>query len=272
MVLFTLRIFLVINPCKAIPEKRIVIVCASYNNKSWYKKNLNSIFFQKYKNYHLVYIDDCSMDKTGEMVQEYVKALGQQRRVTLIKNSSREGSLANHYKAIHSCDDNAIIVSLDGDDWFAHNNVLNLINEAYTFNDIWMTYGQHIKYPSNALGNGAPIPKDIIETGTFRKMFPFPFSPVRTFYAWLFKKIDKRDLLDDNGKFFAMAGDVAIMFPIVEMAKDHFMFIPDVIYIYNRANPINDCKISREQQHKTSVFIREKRSRYKPLRDASIKF
>jgi len=53
-------------------EKPIVLIVASYNNTQWYKWNLDSIFNQKYKNYHVIYIDDCSKDDTYELVKNYI--------------------------------------------------------------------------------------------------------------------------------------------------------------------------------------------------------
>ena len=46
----------------------------SYNNvkDERYKLMLNSLFRQEYNNYQVIYIDDASPDKTGEVVQNYV--------------------------------------------------------------------------------------------------------------------------------------------------------------------------------------------------------
>src|SRR3989304_2120498 len=55
-------------------EKHFVVIVPSYNNKDWYQKNLDSIFMQKYTNYHVVYIDDVSTDGTGDLVEKYVQA------------------------------------------------------------------------------------------------------------------------------------------------------------------------------------------------------
>lgn len=43
------------------------IVTPSYNNvnSKLYLRNLDSLFMQNYDNYHIVYIDDASPDKTG---------------------------------------------------------------------------------------------------------------------------------------------------------------------------------------------------------------
>ena len=37
-------------------ENPIVIVTASYNNAQWYQHNANSVFTQKYHNYHWIYV------------------------------------------------------------------------------------------------------------------------------------------------------------------------------------------------------------------------
>jgi cellulose synthase/poly-beta-1,6-N-acetylglucosamine synthase-like glycosyltransferase len=46
----------------------------SYNNEpqNRYKANLDSVFQQNYENYFVVYVNDVSSDRTGELVQEYM--------------------------------------------------------------------------------------------------------------------------------------------------------------------------------------------------------
>ena len=111
-----------------VPQKPIVILTASYNNKDWLDRNLTSVFAQKYDNWRLIYINDASTDDTGKLVQEYFKTNNCWDKVTFIDNKKRKGHLSNQYNAIHSCDPKELVIILDGDDWFAHNNVLNYIN------------------------------------------------------------------------------------------------------------------------------------------------
>ena len=61
-----------------------------------------------------------------------------------------------------------------------------------------------------------------------------------------------------------MTGDIAAMFPMIEMARDHFKFIPDVLYIYNGVNPISEHKVSRQLQRKLDLEIR-RRPRYEKV-------
>ena len=243
-------------------EKSIVVVIASYNNKNWYQRNLDSVFSQQYENYTVIYIDDCSPDGTGEFVEQYIKEQGQEHRVKLIRNKERCGALANLYKAIHSCDNSTIIVTLDGDDWFAHEQVLPRINDVYANPNIWLTYGQYEDYPKATVGCCREIPKDIINNSLFRE-YTWVSSHLRTFYAGLFKRVKLEDLLY-QGAFFPMTWDMAFMLPMLEMSGGRFAFIPEVLYQYNVINPLNDCKVNLRLQEYLDKFIRSK-PRYQRL-------
>jgi len=245
-------------------EKRIVIVTASYNNAAFYRWNLDSVFAQRYENYHLIYYDDGSTDGTYDLVADYVRECGQSHRVTVIRSEVRSGSPAeNHYKIINTCDPHDIIIILDGDDRFAHYDVLSYINTVYE-QDIWLTYGQYKEYPSGDLGHCRAIPQDIIDANDFNK-FPFVQSHLRTFYAGLFQLIRKEDLMCGD-KFLPMSGDVATMLPMCQMArKGHFKFIPDVLLEYNAVNPISEHRISQDLQFSINQFVRTKRT-YQALR------
>jgi len=249
--------------CVDFDQKDLVIVIPSYNNSKWYKKNLDSVFDQKYVRYRIIYIDDFSQDNTGNLVQEYIDSHPLGSKVTLIKNKKRLGGLANTYYASHSCQDHEVILTLDGDDWLIGDDVLLTINQAYQDDHVWLTYGNYEYFPPwNKPGVCKPIPKKIIDSNEFRK-FDWVTSQLRTFYAWLFKRIKKEDL-QYNGSFFPMAWDLAMMFPMLEMCGDRFLFINKTLYIYNVTNPINDFKKNIKLQQNLEKIIR-KRSKYIPI-------
>ncbi len=247
-------------------EKPMVIVIPSYNNVQWYKKNLDSVFMQKYDNYRVIYIDDCSPDGTGKLVQQHIKECEQEHRVTLICNDINVGAMANIYNAVHdSCEDQAIVITLDGDDWFAHDKVLQKFNEAYQDPNIWLTHGQYKEVPSGSVGANIAVPRKIIELNAYREI-PWITSAPRTFKAWLFKQIKKEDLLY-KGEFFKVAWDLAFMFPMLEMAAERMRCISDVLYVYNQDTPINDYKLKLIAQLHCEKLIRSrpKYSRIKNL-------
>jgi len=234
-------------------EKKMVIVIPSYKNAQWYEKNLKSALSQNYPSFRIIYTDDVSPDNTGELVEKFLEKNDHKKRVKLIRNTERKGALHNLYDMIHSCEDDEVILTLDGDDWFPHANVLTRVNHEYTNNGAFMTYGQYRGHPHKDLGCSIPIPKNIISRGTYRQ-FRWCSSHLRTFYAHLFKKIRKTDLIDQDGKFYPMAWDLFIMFPMLEMSAERAKNIPDVLYIYNSANPLNDYKVN----HKLQISLERK--------------
>jgi len=249
---------------QAIKEKPMVVVIPSYNNKDWYKLNLNSVFKQDYKNYRVIYIDDASPDGTGDLVAQHIKTCGQEHRTILINNPKNTGAMANIYKAVHTCSDKDIIVTLDGDDWFKDKTVLKKLNQVYQDPNIWMTYGQYEelhykkkeKKSFTKLGHCKQIPPNVVRANAYRET-EWLSSHLRTFYAGLFKQIKLQDFLD-NGNFYKVSWDMAFMMPMLEMAKGKFKFIEDVVYVYNCITPLNDFKTKLQRQLHMAYVIRSK--------------
>ena len=235
-------------------DHKFVIVIPSYKNAKYYVKNLTSALAQNYPSFRILYVDDCSPDNTGNLVEEFLKKNDKHHKVKLTKNTERLGALRNLYDMIHSCEDDEVIVTLDGDDWLAHPNVLKKLNEVYQ-GDVLLTYGQYRSFPDNRIGCSRQIPMNVQQKGTYRK-FPWCSSHLRSFKASLFKKIKKEHLLDSNGKFYPMGWDLAMMFPMLEMAGTRHRFVKDILYIYNYENPINDAKVNLQLQQGTERILR----------------
>ena len=235
-------------------NNKFVIVIPSYNNEKYCVRNIESALNQNYPNFRVIFTDDCSIDNTFNAVSNHVANHRNKDKCTLIKNTNRIGALENLYNMIHSCEDDEIILTLDGDDWFPHENVLNKLNYYYSNEDIWMTYGQYTNYPMGGKGISAKYPDHIVKSNNFRK-HAWCASHLRTFYAWLFKKINKQDLMYEN-KFLQMTWDLGMMYPMLEMAGDRSRFIEDILYVYNLENPINDHKVNRKLQYNLDIYLR----------------
>jgi glycosyltransferase involved in cell wall biosynthesis len=257
-----LLFLLFISSAYAGSEKAFVVLIPSYNNAEWYQRNLNSVFSQNYSNYRVIYIDDQSQDGTGELVRAYIQMRHLSEKISLICNEERVGALANIYRAVHMCSPDEIIVSLDGDDWLAHSDVLSYLNGVYSDPDVWLTYGQFVYYPSYQEGFSSQVPDHVIAENSFRS-FGGAVTHLKTFYAGLFQQIQKKDLLYE-GKFCAATYDLAIMLPMLEMAGYHSRFTPEVTYVYNVHNPINDHKVRQEEQERLDRFLRSK-EKYSPI-------
>lgn len=240
-----------------------VIVTGSFNNEQHCIKYLDAITNQTYPHWSLIYINDCSQDHTGLIVEEYVRTHNLSSKCTIIHNAKRQGAMANIYKAVHLTAPSKIIVCIDGDDRLSDNYVLERLASVYRDKTTWITYGNYKAEPETIKSLCKPFPIAIIKENLFRK-FPWTTSHLKTFYAGLFHKIKKKDLCYKD-RFVQAASDVAFMMPMLEMAsKGHITYIPEVLYIYNYQNPLNDARQRQKEVNDVEKHIRSL-TRYKPL-------
>lgn len=238
-------------------EKPFVFVVASFNNRWYVKKNIDSILRQNYQNYRVIYIDDASTDDTLEQVQSIIKHHPKGHKFTVIQNEITIGAMANHYHAIHRCKNEEIVFILDGDDWLSSAESLNILNRYYKDPGVWMTWGSYIEASNKKKGYfSRPLSIRDLKEENFRNI-PWQFSHARTFYAWLFKRIKKEDL-QINGKFFPIACDLAEIYPMLEMAREKARYVSDTVYVYNNLNPLGDHKKSDEEKIKIIKIILNK--------------
>jgi len=257
--LFWLTLFSELNLAPEIQnpgsEKKFVVCIASYNNEKYYLRNLESVFGQKYSNYRVIYVDDCSKDPTYDLVSDYISKNNLGKKIDLRRRGSNQGAMKNYYQMIHSCEDDEIIVMVDGDDWFAHKNVLERLNRAYSHPDVWVTYGRYETFPDKWLCPFRAVDKSYLRKGTHRKK-SFRWNHLRTFYASLFKKIPKDRFLDKKNQFFKVGWDVPIMLNLIDLSTDHVYYISEVLYCYNVETPINDHKLYRKEQARVDREVR----------------
>lgn len=262
---FTLLLLLACNNVNA-HEKKFVFVVPSYNNSIVCNTNLYSLLSQKDANYRLIYIDDASIDGNAKIAEnivhqytddivilsgpdpynadnffaDYFRRKLDKHKVTLIKNSTRNGAGANKYVGGHLCNDDEIYFDCDGDDWLAHNHVLAGLNKVYEDPNVWVTYGNY-SFPNGQKGGCRAFPPEVLSAGTFRT-YDWVASNPRTFYAELIKRVKKEDFFY-KGRFAPAAADVAFMIPILEMAGNKVKFINEILYIYNIHTQINDFRL-----------------------------
>jgi len=232
-----------------------VILITSYNNEKWCIGNVESCLNQKYPYFTVYYINDCSTDRTGELVERYVASRGMKKKCKIIHNPTRRLQCANFYSAISTFDPKKVVVVVDGDDRLPHPYVLQRLAEVYSDKSVWTTYGNYKVDPPILSSYCAPFPAEVLQKNAFRK-YQWVATHIKTFYAALFHHIKTEDLFY-KGNFFPMAADIAIRFPMLEMAsRGHIKFIDEVLYIYNVANSINEFKVNRDFARECEMYIR----------------
>jgi len=240
------------------------IVVPMYNVEKWIGKCIESMKIQTYTNFQCVIIDDLSTDSSASIVENDIK---DDSRFTLIINEEKKYALQNIYEGIEFLkpNDEDVIVTVDGDDWFYHENALDIVNKEYILTKCWMTYGSYILYPNDSWAPLPSYPQEIIDKNTFREN-SWRASHLRTFKYKLWKNIKREDLLDKSGNFYRMGWDLAFMFPMLEMSNGRISTIKTPLYVYNIENPLNDNKVDANLQLSVEAEVRQKK-KYNPIEE-----
>lgn len=227
-------------------DPHLYVYTSGYRAGRWVEKCLESVAKQTYKNYTHIIVDDASPDRTALLCEQY-----KHERSQFFRSEENVGWAANAAKYCKPQDED-IVVTLDLDDWLANENVFQRVVDIYAKKNCWLTYGN---WASNLRPNqkqtghmGTPYPEEVLKQRNFRKV-KFRATHLRTFKGFLWNNIDKETFKGPDGEYGRTTYDIAIMMPMMEMCKPGKIVCTDeVLYIYNRANPLNDQKVFRKLQ------------------------
>jgi len=245
-------------------ENHFKIIVCCYNTEDWISKTIRSIKHQQHKNFECFIVDAASTDNTlGEIKQ----TISKDSRFHIIENKERKPPLQNQFETLSSINvhDEDVIVNIDGDDWLYNSEALSIVNEEYSKNkNLLLTHGNFILYPHGNKSELESYPQNIIDNNDYRK-YKWLASHLRTFKYKLFKNLKKEELLSSwDNKYYEKAGDLALMFPLLEMSGGNIKFISDILYVYNIDNPLNENKENINLINKVEMELRNKEKK-KPI-------
>jgi len=251
-----------------------LIVSASYQCVQWVARCIESVRGQTYPHFRHVLVDDCSTDGTAERARQLTAG---DARFQVIANTERRFPLANIVRASAEIGGgpNDVLVVLDGDDWFAHANVLDDLAGLYGDRAVWLSYGSHtLTYPPRRIdrwlrravrGKVYAYPEVVAEFASYR-YYDFIAHHLRSYRRFLWEAIRDDDLRDADGGYYRAAADLATMIPMLEMATPaHWRFVPREHYVYNNKHGYSENRPgSRREQLRVAMEVRSK-PRYQPL-------
>ncbi len=239
----------------------MIILTTLYNAERYVEKCIYSIMAQDFQDFKCYITDDLSTDNSVNVVK---KAIEGDNRFILVENKEKLFQPGNYDQIIrgdYNIHDDEIIVEVDGDDWLPDSKVFDRLMKIYDDKNVWIANGS-FRYSDGRMGFAAP-PKNISNIRNEN----FTASHLRTWRAFLWRAIDQDYLKDDNGKYWEVAGDLAFMYPMIEMAGyENYRFMPEINYIYNEENPINDHKANLGKVQRIVNIIRNKQKYAKLLK------
>jgi hypothetical protein len=246
-------------------QKHICVITPVYNAEKYIAKCIQSVAQQNYSNYIMHIIDDCSTDNTARIAQETIDNLPAKIRYNFVLhlNDENQGVVRNQVNTIEKeCGDD-IVMLLDGDDWLVNDSNIfhkynNLYNEGAEF-----TYGSCWSVVDNIPLIAQEYPPEVKWNKAYRNYkfnWNMPYTHLRTFKAYLMHSFlstkGYHAFKDTAGNWLRAGGDTAVFYSMIEMADpESVICVPDIVYHYNDANPLNDYKVNAEEQNKTAAKV-----------------
>lgn len=136
----------------------------------------------------------------------------------------------NLIEVIGKLPDDRIVACLDGDDWLGPPSALVTV-ARYFAAGAWVSYGS-FQFADGRRG----VPSEPYLPGENIRKVPWKATHLKAFKAGLFRRIKHEDF-KMNGEWLPHARDLALMFPLLELAGPaRTAHVRECIYIYNWAN------------------------------------
>ena len=215
------------------------IIIPAYNVEKYIENTLESIYKQTYANYEIIVIDDCSTDKTFQILEEH-------KDIKLLKTkvNSRQGAARNI--GLENCTGDYILF-LDSDDTFFDSNVLEELN-----NNIIEKNNPDIVYTGLKITGNRDL-EIIPNSENIEKSYRLGS------YKWMnvTTLCIKNKIIQENNIRFPEKiryEDVYFAFLAIEKSKT-FSYINKITYLYNNMENTTTTLYSFEQAKDTVLLI-----------------
>ena len=215
---------------------KISIITACFNSKNTIKSTLDSVLSQNYPSIEHIIIDNVSNDGTLEILNSYKKEY-EKKGFNLIINSQKDNGIYDAMnKGLELCS-GEIVGFLNSDDFFASNNVVELIVWGFikpSNNVINIIYAD-VEYINNDEEVIRKVEGKIIN----KKSFKYGFHPAHpSFYA-------KKEIYEKYGGFntkYSIAADYEIMLRLLHKYNLKSLYIHDC-FVKMRLGGVSNANI-----------------------------
>lgn len=202
-------------------DYKIGIIIPNFNYEEWIDKCLTSIAKQTYKNYEVIFCDDCSTDKSVEIAKTFIDKIN--IKIIELKQKRLNGGTRNE-AYLYLSDDVDYVYYMDSDDWLKDEYVLQKIND-------------NLQGSPDVLFVGIGIDKNGIEYGEYIPRYTNRYEAIKGWSGSCGKVIRKelatrQECLYQEG---TLKEDRTQHYKICIYMKS-FKNLPEIVYIWNRNN------------------------------------
>jgi glycosyltransferase involved in cell wall biosynthesis len=119
----------------SVEKPLFTVATITYNSANYIRQAIESVLSSSYEDFEFLISDDCSMDITWQIIQEY-----KDPRIKSWKNENNLGEYPNRNKVIREAK-GEFILFVDGDDILYRDSLRNLSEYLFAFPNVGMVWG-----------------------------------------------------------------------------------------------------------------------------------
>lgn len=231
--------------------ERFKIVSVGWRCADWWERTLASVQSQSIDNWD-VWVTYDGGDDAGPAIEQWCNDHGDRWNFT--QTDQQQYAVRNQWETIQRLapEDDDIIVFLDLDgDQLAHPDVLAHLATYYARGDL-LTYGSYQPVPwADTCSPATPFPPEVVASNSYRRHIlqggGCHFNHLRTMKGCIAKAIPESYFKWEHGEWYGGGTDYIFMTAGLELAGGRYSCIPEVLLLYNHANP-NADNICRPSQ------------------------
>lgn len=235
----------------------VSVLIPIYGVEKYIERCARSVFGQTYENLEIIFVDDCSPDRSADIVEkvlaEYPDRIPQTR---IIRHEHNQGLAGARLTALNAAT-GKYIQNYDSDDWVETDMISEMVDLAekesadITICDFMYVYSDHKQQRSV---NPPLDPMACLEAVLLGKV-----------HSSVANKLIRRDLYLDNGIHpipgLNMLEDLSVMYKLLYFAKK-LAYIPKPFYNYNKANENSYTSYYTQNNLNSSLLLIDEISKF----------
>jgi glycosyltransferase involved in cell wall biosynthesis len=126
----------------------VSVLMAAYNSDKYISEAIESVLKQTYKDFEFIIVDDCSTDKTGDIIKKYAK---KDKRIKAFRNEKNLGKPLSYNKLLSKINNKSKFFFFLGADDIINNNLIKVKFDYLNKNKNLSGLGSSIEYVNDKL-------------------------------------------------------------------------------------------------------------------------
>ena len=238
--------------------KKVSVIIPNYNYQDFIIERIDSILMQTYPIYELIILDDCSTDKSVEVIEEKIKQIPSGIKVTFVKNDINSGCVFKQWEKGFNLASGDYIWLAEADD-SAKSTFVEEVIKGFDDKNVVLSYCESARIDENnmLIREKSDDLYDMCRTGEWKQDYIKDgkdeiiehlsvTNTILNVSSVMWKKRDYSEIFKKAGEEFKVAGDWYIYYNVLKNGKIAWNSKPLNYYRKHSRSVTTNIKADRE--------------------------